>query len=430
MKFKCKFIKRTLMLAAVLCLLTVFAAAPVTASETSLPDFTGSNEAKACAEWEAFVASYDPDGSLLAQADPEGSDHAGLDAKYDHYEVYTREMADKLEEIAAKYGLQLYGRFGDGDVYAITERLIVNDSEEFSDKACNTLLDGYVFSSGTFSFDGIFDASMGRLSVDYQFRRSVKGVLDPVIHNNGSLGEHQKQLLVTNSGLPFAATLAEHHSLLMAEFDTCFVRINVMGGTDVGITFDDLQDLLNTFDFSVIAGVPGLPVPEPAETENAETDDEQQYITVSREGVAEQIPVENVCILNTGATIATAPEYFTHNVRDDVDFFTCEAWTGEREAYYSVYYIGQSSPSDICEELYAAYGDKYATRNAFAVKVGPYDATAVYFDGEIASPAYQRHFFIVPAVAGCIVIEAQFDFEMYEGLYQIMLALFDTLSIG
>ena len=430
MKFKCKFIKRTLMLAAVLCLLTVFAAAPVTASETTLPDFTGSNEALASAEWEAFVASYDPDGSLLAQTDPEGDGHTGLDEKYDHYEVYTREMADKLEEIAAKYGLTLYGRFGAGDVHAIAEKLIVNDYEEFSDKAYNTIVDGYAFSSGTFSFDGIFNASMGRLSVDYQFRRSVKGVLDSVIHNNGSLGEHQELLLINDSGIPFAAVLSEHRSLLMAEFDTCFVRINVMGGTDVGITFDDLKDLLNTFDFSVIADVPGLPVPEPMENENAEADGQQQYITVSREGVAEQIPVENVCILNTGATIAIAPEYFTHNVRDDVDFFTCEAWKGEREAYYSVYYIGQSSPSDICEELYAAYCDKYAVRNVLAVKVGPYDATAVQFDGEIASPAYQRHFFIVPAVAGCIVIEAQFDIEMYEGLYQIMLALFDTLSIG
>lgn len=59
-----------------------------------------------------------------------------------------------------------------------------------------------------------------------------------------------------------------------------------------------------------------------------------------------------------------------------------------------------------------------------------YDATAVQFENEAACPSCQRHFFIIPANYGCIVIEAQFDVEMYEGLYQIMLALFNTLEIG
>jgi len=54
----------------------------------------------------------------------------------------------------------------------------------------------------------------------------------------------------------------------------------------------------------------------------------------------------------------------------------------------------------------------------------------VQFDSETDSPSNQLHFFIIPTDGGCIVIEAQFDFEMYEGLYRIMLALFDTLKIG
>lgn len=163
---------------------------------------------------------------------------------------------------------------------------------------------------------------------------------------------------------------------------------------------------------------------------DAEAEWEQCYIEVSREGIVERIPVETVRVVNFDTTIAMDPEYFTYNVCDGVDTFTYDAWQGEREVYYSVYHIADSSPNQICEELYDTYSEKYGFRNVAAVKVGGYDATTVQFDSENASPTYQRHFFIIPNTDGCIVIEAQFDFEMYEGLYRIMLALFDTLKIG
>ena len=157
---------------------------------------------------------------------------------------------------------------------------------------------------------------------------------------------------------------------------------------------------------------------------------EQGCIDVSREGIVDRIPVETVRVINFDTTIAMDPEYFTHSVRDGIDTFTYDAWQGEREVYYSVYLVEGACPSDLCDALYSCYGDSYASRNVFAVKVGSYDATAVHFDGENASPAYQRHFTLIPVDDGCIVVEAQFDFEMYEGLYRIMCALFDTLKIG
>ena len=163
---------------------------------------------------------------------------------------------------------------------------------------------------------------------------------------------------------------------------------------------------------------------------DAESEWEQSYIQVSREGVVEQIPVETVRVINFDTTIAMDPEYFTHNVCEGVDTFTYDAWLGEREVYYSVYPVESTTPEQLCAELLARHGNSYAAGNVSAVKVGSYDATAVWFDGEKASPSYQRHFFLIPAWDGCIVLETQFDFEMYEGLYRIMLSLFDTLKIG
>ncbi len=265
-----RFTKRTLLLAAVLCLVIAFATVAVATRlvslraavvETNDPEIKSqivlsgvaeSDEYMAAAEWKAFEDAYDPDGTLLAQADPEGPGDAAVDEKYANYNVYTQEMADKLDQVAAKYGLKLYGSMVPGALEKITEKLIVNDPAEFSDAAYNTLLDGYLYDCGTFAFDGIFDAAHGRLSVDYQFRRSVKGVFDPIFLNLGDIESYQEQRIVTDSGIELAAGVSAEKAVLVAEFDSCFISINVMGGTELGITFDDLKDLANTFDLNVV----------------------------------------------------------------------------------------------------------------------------------------------------------------------------------
>lgn len=445
-KYTKKFTKRTLLLVAALCLLLAFTTValatnlfglrdmlvpsndPEIKNQMVLSGYTDSPEYMAAAEWKAFENSYDPDGSILAQVDPEGPADAHLPEKYDHYNVYTPEMAGELERIAAKYGLTLYGNFAGEIPASFVEKLIVNDDTEFSDSAYNSMLGGYMFDDGTFNIDGIFDASAGRLSVNYQFRRSVKGVFDPTFLNIGDIESYQEQALVTDSGVPYIAALSEQQAVLIAEFESCFVCINVMGGTDEGITFDDLKDLANTFNFSVIESGNFMDESDPGAADAAAP--EQAYIEVSREGNVSKIPVEIICLIDSGSVISTAPEYFTHSVCQDADTFTYNAWQGEREVYYAVRTILNSNPNQICEELMEQHGNNYASSQVFAVKVGDYDGTAVQFEGETAYPAYQRHFFILPAHNGCTLIEAQFDVEMYEGLYPIMLSLFDTLEIG
>ncbi|MBR0446595.1 MAG: hypothetical protein IIX23_04790 [Oscillospiraceae bacterium] len=436
-KYQKKLAKSTVMLVTVLCLLVVFTGAafatklfglkdtlvdtkdPGIKSEISLAGFSGSKEFMAAAEWKAFEESYDPDGSILAQL---GSDDPQIDEKYMHYSVYTQEMADKLDEITTKYGLKLHTSFVLGDLNTLTAKLIINDDTEFSDNPRNTALDGYMYDDGTFSYDGIFDASVGRLSVDYQFRCTVKGIFDSVSLNIGDIADYREQVIVTDSGTELVAALSEYKSVLLAQFDACFVTINVLGGTDMGITFEDLKDLANTFDFSVIENRKD----DAQQTVNTNPESEQSYIEVSREGIVEKISVETVPILNGNATIAMDPEYFSHNVRKGVDTFIYDAWTGKQEVYYSVSRIPECSPSQICDRILELHGENYANSHVFAVKIGSYNGTTVQFDGEAACPL---QFFIIPTDQDCIVIEAQFDFEMYEGLYQIMLALFDTLQI-
>ncbi|MBQ6796668.1 MAG: hypothetical protein IJP10_01510 [Clostridia bacterium] len=472
-KFQKKFSRRTIMLVAVIGLITIFTTAvfaanlfglrdalinsndPEIKSEMSLSGFTDSKEYKAAAEWKAFADSYDPDGSILAQAIQEGSD-AELDEKYDHYPVYTQEMADKIDEIAAKYGLTLHGSLKDmalEDWNTVVGKFVITDydHEEFSDDAYSSILGGYMYDNGTFRYDGIFNATAGRLSVDYQFSRTAKGVFDPVFLNIGDIEDYQEQVITTDSGISLVAAISGYKSVLITEFESCFVAINVMGGTDMGITFDDLKDLANTFDFSVIKNVKSTssqgstttqPVTDPtqntttppeanvSEIADGESEWEQGYIEVTREGVTEKIPVETVRVVNFDTTIATYREYFTHSVCENVDTFSCDAWEGNADVYYSVYEDESHTAEELAGLLQQYYTDSYRSVNSEKTRVGGYDAFAVYLDVNNNVPDYNMHYFIIPTDSGCIVIESQFSIEMYEGLYQIMRALFDTIKIG
>ena len=458
-KYQRKFTKRTIMLVAVVGLITVFTTVafaanlfglrdaliptkdPEIKSAITLSGYTGSKEYMAAAEWNTFAESYDPDGSLLAQADPAGPEDCGLDDKYAHYPVYTQEMADKLDEIAEKYELSLHSGFEEFSFENYSTKIgeiIVTDYEEFSDNAYNIMFSGYMYDDGTFRYDGIFNAAKGRFSVDYQFSRAAKGVLDLVYLNIGDIADYQEQTIVTDSGVELAAGISEYKSVIIAGFDAYFVSINVLGGTDMGITFDDLKDLANTFDFSVIESGKGAPAQdddkddeEDAE-EDADADSELEhgFIEVSREGVVDKIPVETVRVVNFDTTIATAPEYFTHSVCENVETFSCDAWEDGTSVYYSIYADNAHTPEEFAGLLQQYNVDSYRSVMTENTRVGSYDAVAVYCDGNNIVPDYNMHYFMIPTDDGCIVIEAQFNNEMYEGLYKIMLALFDTIKIG
>jgi|GEM_PF-666791 len=470
MKFRSKFSKRTIMLVAVICLLTVCTTAvfavklfglrdtvintndPEVKSSITISGLMGSKEYTAAAEWKAFTETYDHDGAILNQVSDEQIEALGLSEKYMIYNVYTQKMADELEEITSKYGLTLHSGFKEmfyEDWNTVIGDFVFTDydREEFSDDAYSSILSGYMYDDGTFRYDGLFNVTAGRLTVDYQFSRTTKGVFDSVYLNIGNIDDYQEQMIVTDSGLELSAALSEYKSVLLAEFDSCFVCVNVMGGSDRGITFEDLKDLANTFDFSVIANVKATPAQdsrenadaepeqdEPAQDINeitdAESELEQGFIEVSREGVVEKIPVETVRVVNFDTTIAMASEYFTYSVCENVDTFSCDAWEGGTSVYYSIYANDTHTAEEFAGLLQQYYTDSYRFVLVENTRVGSYDAVAVYLDGNNIAPDYNMHYFLIPTDSGCIVIEAQFTFEMYEGLYKVMRASFDTLKLG
>ncbi len=215
----------------------------------SLQGYPDSNEYKAVAEWTAFTDAYDPDGSLLNQV---GNGPTGLDSKYNLYSVYTQEMADKLEEIVSKYGLQLHQTFI--DVYSGEDLLIKTGKENFLGTA-NRVLSAYMYEDGTFHIDGMALLSDG-LAIDYQMMYYKKGSFNESILNIGNAEDYQEWSYQTASDVTVSLSIGPEKALVILAFDDAFVTINVLAGTERGfldeagkITASDLEAFANTFNF-------------------------------------------------------------------------------------------------------------------------------------------------------------------------------------
>lgn len=187
----------------------------------SLSGWGDAPESKALAEWEAFLEGYDRDGSIIAGI---GNEPTGFEERYGHYLVYTQEMADKLEEIIAKYGLKLH----EWMEAVLPETWPAAAGDFFKENV--TPCSGYIYENGTFRFDG--DAALeGYGTVDYQFSRSVKGTFDDVALNIGDLSDFEEWGYQAADGTPVTLGLgARTRSLILADLGDSFVLVNVLAG--------------------------------------------------------------------------------------------------------------------------------------------------------------------------------------------------------
>lgn len=217
----------------------------------SLSGYINSPESQALAEWNDFLTCYDPDGSM---ANIVGNHMDQRLSKYTCYSVYTQEMANKLEDIAARYGLTLH-----------TWNHVVEDQDEWISLLGNFLRDntaysGQIYEDGTFHYDGYLNAS-GYGELNYQFRRSVKGTLNDAYLNVGNLFSYTEWHYRTAEGWEVTLDLGLDKGLVLADLGDSFLLINVLSGTEQGVTRQDLEELADSFDLSLLT--PARP-PDPS----------------------------------------------------------------------------------------------------------------------------------------------------------------------
>ncbi len=224
----------------------------------SLSGWGDTPESRALAEWEAFQESYDPDGSIIAKI---GNEPTGFEDRYGFYLVYTQEMADKLEEIIAKYDLKLH----EWMEVVLPETWTVAVGDFCGENV--TPYSGYIYENGTFRFDGDAELGAGELkgygTIEYQFSRSVKGTFDDVALNIGDLSDFEEWGYRTADGTPVTLGLgARNRSLILADLGDSFILVNVLTGQQGDDTFssgaigrEELEALADSFRYSALTPV-------------------------------------------------------------------------------------------------------------------------------------------------------------------------------
>lgn len=261
----------------------------------SVQGYLDSPEYKAAAEWKDFEDGYDQDESIL---DSVGNDPTPWDKKYGAYSVYSQEMADKVDEIAAKYDLKLHT--SECNIVNVEVlRSVFGNFTSFD----NDYDQGYYYKDGTFLYDGE-ETVDGRL-IAYQFRRTMKGVFDTVYINIGDINKYEQWEYETANGDTVLLALSNDHALIIADYDDCFISVNIPCGTDESfiegpdcedygtLTKKALEVFADKFNFSVLSNSIGSSDDEAAETDEAAEEQQVEAGTPDSEFKFECNPIDD-----------------------------------------------------------------------------------------------------------------------------------------
>lgn len=206
-----------------------------------------SSEAQALAEWQAFLNTYDTDHTILEEIGngPTETD----DTRYGLYNVYTQDMADKLEEIIQKNGLKLHT-----DINVVSqEELVFRVGGDFMQDGLIRYW-AYIYEDGTFGFDGDIELQ-DYGTVACQFTRMVKGTFNETMLHIGDVSDYREFEYVTSGGERVGCALGSDKALIYMDSEGCFILMNVMGGSNCGVTESVLKDIADSIDFTVLKNV-------------------------------------------------------------------------------------------------------------------------------------------------------------------------------
>ena len=212
----------------------------------SLQGYADSPEFQATGEWLEFEDGYDRDFSIVTAFDEEVK-RTGVDPfeeKYGAYIIYSQEMADKVDEITAKYNLQLHKNLSDCDTDIVREKF----GNVFSEEVFGA---GYMYDDGTFQLDCTYK------NIEFQIRRCMRGYFDTVYLNVGNIDNYEQWTYVTKDGYTvYLGIRSDGHAVISIDLEDSFVSMSIMPWdsdlNQVIHTREELEDLVDQIDFSLL----------------------------------------------------------------------------------------------------------------------------------------------------------------------------------
>ena len=212
----------------------------------SMEGLSDSPEGQALSEWLSYYDAH--------RNDPFDAQEAiDLMDDYGPYGVTTREMADEVDALCGKYGLNRLGALSTSFYEAAGVGKLTRGNEAFE----NDYGGGYVYTSGSFQFDGTLltvetpstaeaasqalnvaprvsilpqtpqAAGGGTYMIPYQFRRAMKGVLGYVTMNAGDPNDYTEWQHTTTDGQTLTVSDSAHGAFLILDRPDSFVVVSV-----------------------------------------------------------------------------------------------------------------------------------------------------------------------------------------------------------
>lgn len=358
----------------------------VTTDVISLQGISGSPSQQAAQEWYVFEQGYDMDGVLLDEADKNPID---VPREYDAYFVYTQEMIDKVDEIAAKYGLELAGAFAgtqDYETDIFFESLGLTDLHREEAGAEIEYADGYFYACGNFNMNFYITLPDGEENWAQEILASMrycdKGYLDTVFVYLSNIESCEQWNYTLADGREVLIVTGNDRAMIFCDTDSAFISVsfstnyNYDDGTAATMTKRDVELVADVVDFTVVPQKPDMAEAQRRIDESfANWKAEQEALAATREDPwpTHNSYEEKIRFLLEKGDIADAYYYALWDVNDDgVE----DLLLGHKDSFGPIYTVyngevygllsfGMDQGSYLCNDNVILHHDKFANPNGY-----------------------------------------------------------------
>lgn len=226
----------------------------------SLISLQGANM-EAMTEWLAFTDSYDPDGTIMIEADKSGSAWELPEQYHLTYRCYSQEMVDKLDEIVEKYDLNLLSTAVDLQYYessVLFDALGVDVVFQLDAPVEIEYGSSYFYPEGTFDFDFLLSADAGNWQCkenSASYRYSLKEYFDPVTGSYES-GKDTQWNYTRKDGTNVLLVQNNQWAHIYADLPDAFVSVLfepvvLVDGVETAMTQADVEQVAEWIDLSI-----------------------------------------------------------------------------------------------------------------------------------------------------------------------------------
>ena len=234
----------------------------------SLQGIKNSPSQMAAQEWHEFESNYDKDNKLLDEADRNPME---VSHDYDAYFVYTQEMVDKIDEIAAKYDLKLAGEFAgvqreNPDI--IYDSLGISGLIKPDAKAVLEFAGGYFYACGNFNADFSLTLTEEERAWDREISGSVrycgKEYLDTVFAHISEVDDFEQWTYKLSDGKEVLIVTGDEAARILCDTEEAFISVwlktvycdenNVVSC----LSKRDVEKIADAMDFTIIPQKPDM----------------------------------------------------------------------------------------------------------------------------------------------------------------------------